>query len=138
MNDNPTSVGQNTRVVIAAIGFRLFKERRVSKNTAGAIKFAEAGILLVDKTRKKGDEKVAPVGTEGKRFASYITLDRIASGAQLRAVKVYYKVCVCVIEFCLFIERKTGPTKKRRKPKRQRSSLGKLYRKAFQTQAPEL
>ena len=96
MNDNPTSVGQNTRVVIAAIGFRLFKERRVSKNTAGAIKFAEAGILLVDKTRKKGDEKVAPVGTEGKRFASYITLDRIASGAQLRAVKVYYKVCVCV------------------------------------------
>jgi len=94
MNDNPTSVGQNTRVVIAAIGFRLFKERRVSKNTAGAIKFAEAGILLVNKTRKKGDEKIAPVGTEVKRFASYITLDRIASGAQLRAVKVYYKVCV--------------------------------------------
>ena len=121
MNDYPTTVRQNASVVTVASLFRFFEERRVGKDNAGAIKFAEGGMAFGNKTRKKGDEKVAPVGTEVKRFASYITLDRIASGAQLRAVKVYYKVCVCVcvcvIDFCSFIERKTGPTKKRRKPK---------------------
>ena len=122
MNDNPTTVRQNASVVTVASLFRFFEERRVGKDNAGAIKFAEGGMAFGNKTRKKGDEKVAPVGTEVKRFASYITLDRIASGAQLRAVKVYYKVCVCVIEFCSFIERETGPTKKRRKPKREKSS----------------
>lgn len=94
MNDNPTTVRQNASVVTVASLFRFFEERRVGKDNAGAIKFAEGGMAFGNKTRKKGDEKVAPVGTEVKRFASYITLDRIASGAQLRAVKVYYKVCV--------------------------------------------
>lgn len=126
MDDNPTTVRQDARVVIAAIGFRLFKEGRVGKDDAGAIKFAEGGMAFGDKIRKKGNEKIAPIGTEVKRFASYITLDRIATGAFFRTVKVDYKVCVCVcvcvIEFCSFIVRKTGPTKKRRKPKREKSS----------------
>ncbi|MBR4835366.1 MAG: hypothetical protein IKU86_13705 [Thermoguttaceae bacterium] len=110
MNDNPTTVGQDTRVVTVAIVFRFFEKRRVGKNTPRVVKFAESGMAFGDKTRKKGDEQIAPVGTEVKRFASYVTLDRIATGALFRAVKVDYKMCVSLI-FARLSSRKRGRRK---------------------------